>query len=168
VADSPLQKAPSGLLGAFDLKTLGQQPTKFGELVQPSVEVIDMYVPLTIAEKTLNVTNPDIEVADTFDVPNGELWLVRAWAWLGTAPAADLAKNVNVWASFNNAANQVGVGGTTASNVPASGRRSVGAWLTDPIWLRPGWGFLIGVGVSVTPAVAIPGTMSIAYQRIIE
>lgn len=44
MADSPLQKAPYGLLGAFDLKTRGEQPSRFFDGVQPTTDVTDFYV----------------------------------------------------------------------------------------------------------------------------
>lgn len=40
---SPLQKYPSGLLEALNLKTLGQMPDEFGSLVAPVVESFDFY-----------------------------------------------------------------------------------------------------------------------------
>lgn len=43
MADSPLHKAPAGLLELFNLKVLGQQPNLFGELVSPVVDVRDFY-----------------------------------------------------------------------------------------------------------------------------
>jgi hypothetical protein len=41
--NSPLQKSPQGLLESFALKTLGEAPKQFGEVVSPVVDVLDFY-----------------------------------------------------------------------------------------------------------------------------
>jgi len=40
---SPLQKSPSGLLESYALKTLGEAPMAFGDLLVPVVETFDFY-----------------------------------------------------------------------------------------------------------------------------
>jgi len=47
VANSPLHKAPLGLLELLALKTLGQQPSAFGDTVQPSLDVLELYAATT-------------------------------------------------------------------------------------------------------------------------
>lgn len=43
MADSPLAKFPPGVLELLSLKTLGQAPSLFGELVVPTFEMLDFY-----------------------------------------------------------------------------------------------------------------------------
>lgn len=77
---SPLQKAPLSLLGALDLKTTGENPTEFGDVVTPTYAVDDHYLAPNAQFVTVsgNLQNP----ADllTLSVPNGVAWRVRCVA----------------------------------------------------------------------------------------
>lgn len=166
MSDSPLTKPPFGILGALDLKTQGKQPTLFGERVTPVFEMRDHYVPLEILEKSQTITNPALAAADTFDVPNGELWIVRAWSAVGSVALADASTNVIAIASINNSLNQVvlhtqtATGGTTLLRVAPTNN------LPLPVFLRPGWGFYIGLTMTAAPAVSFTYSISIAIQRL--
>jgi len=81
VADSPLQKAAFGLLGLFDLKQLGQNPTVFAETVVPMADVSDFYgAPLQqfIGATTALAQNHGDTVSLT--VPSGFVYRVHAIA----------------------------------------------------------------------------------------
>lgn len=90
MADSPLQKAPSGLTGFFDLKTLGQQPVKFSDTVLPVVEVSEFYaVP---ANRTIQTATAALNArgsAVSLTVPSGVLWRLHGIGWNGAFNAGD-------------------------------------------------------------------------------
>jgi hypothetical protein len=98
VADSPLQKVPAGLLDALSLRTLGQNPTLFGELVRPTVELLDMY----LADRTVTTTSVDAAGAITgvfqaaASVNPRRLLGVTARVTLGAAPGTALTINTRI------------------------------------------------------------------------
>jgi len=71
---SPLHKIPDALLGAFNLKTNGQAPNQFGDVVLPTGELLDFYLRdfLRISNIAGTVQNPGDAVSLT--VPAGEMW----------------------------------------------------------------------------------------------
>jgi len=44
VSEFPLSKAPDGLLGSLDLKTLGRNPQSVSDVLSPSIETLDYYL----------------------------------------------------------------------------------------------------------------------------
>lgn len=74
----PLQKVPPALLGALDMKALGLNPSALGDTVGPVVELLDHYVQnftaVELAQQAVQTTGQQA----TLNVPQGELWRVRA------------------------------------------------------------------------------------------
>src|SRR5262245_52030444 len=90
----PLQKGPLGLLGAFALKVLGQNPTAFGDTVVPVADVYDQY--LATSELVMVRLQPTIAIGAssataTFPVPPGKVWRLIAASIGSTLNAADAA-----------------------------------------------------------------------------
>lgn len=90
--DFPLHKAPDGLLGAFDLKTLGHRPDRFAEAIQGTTDVTDFYfrdlqtIPPAVAG---NMTNPGDGIVMT--VPAGVVWRMFSIGIAIFTDAADVA-----------------------------------------------------------------------------
>lgn len=104
----PLQKAPQGLLGAFDLKNWGRMPDEFGAQLAPIVDVVDNY--LVQNQFVQSGTNPATAVPGDgvfFDVPAGFVWRVRAMAFRLSALAAD--GTVHLALAFKQTANGITV-----------------------------------------------------------
>lgn len=92
----PLQKSPLGLLGAFDLKTLGSNPSAFGEVVTPVAEVLPFYTVTRRISYTSATTDADVfATQETITVPDGKVWrLLSATAVLNVPAAATLVSPV--------------------------------------------------------------------------
>lgn len=90
--DSPLQKAPTGLLGALNLKTQGRYPQLFGETLVPVLELTDFYLhpnrtALTFAA-ALTVGPGQV---GTLVVPDGQAWSVKGISVVLARAAGDAA-----------------------------------------------------------------------------
>lgn len=74
-----LQKAPEGLLGALELKTLGQNPNAFGDTVVPFFDVAGFYgLPNTLTTSALSSNVVAVaSFAAAITVPDGEVWRLR-------------------------------------------------------------------------------------------
>jgi hypothetical protein len=104
---APLAKAPDGLLGALDLKTLGRNPGVFGDVLQPSIETIDFYmlrnrihVGFTSTFVAVNTnlvwtaatgTPANYVQGGLVTVPQQEVWRVKTIAMQNTRVAGDAA-----------------------------------------------------------------------------
>ena len=102
---SILAKAPDGLLGALDLKTLGRNPGLFSDELGPSLEVIDFYllrnrinIGFTSAFVAVNTNLVMAAAAGTpanyisggsITVPQQEVWRVKTIALQNTRVAGD-------------------------------------------------------------------------------
>jgi hypothetical protein len=138
---SPLQKTPTGLLGAFDLKTLGVNPTAFGDTVVPISDVSDMYfLGNQRATGTSNtaVTAPALAVVTL--VPAGEVWRVKAVGFSVARNAADVALTPYVGLRVRRVAGiSVQFHSQTLPAVVAADLVQFGGiWLDHPLWMRPG------------------------------
>lgn len=75
---SPLHKPPQGLMSALNLKTLGQNPDKFGDTVLPTFAVRDLYLADYIRQ-TENTSVGNLGATSlTLAVDPGALWLLRS------------------------------------------------------------------------------------------
>lgn len=94
---SPLQKGPIGLLEAFRLKTLGRQPTRFGDLVAPSTDVVDFYLAQQFvggqATSGPNTIPQSVQVVTT--VP-GRYWSFGCSIQIGAAAGAWLSARLYI------------------------------------------------------------------------
>lgn len=88
-----LQKAARALLGAFDLKTLGENPRAFGELVAPVVDVYDNYLTGEIRKVNIGVAigggSGLTSGSGEQTVPSGKVWRVLAVGGTQTFTGAD-------------------------------------------------------------------------------
>lgn len=100
MADSPLQKVPFGVLGALDLKTLGLNPTLFGDRVQPVIEVFDNYLAPQV--EVVNAIEAAAQALGDFamlQIPAGECWRIlgaNAAVRLNTGTDTDDPLNLTV------------------------------------------------------------------------
>ena len=137
--DSPLQKAPAGLLGAFNLKTLGQNPDIFSSMVMGVADVRDMYLADLASGNSVtgNVTVAGNQVV--MPVPNGEIWRVRTIAgFLQISAGTTAADGVR----FSLGINSVGVFSLNdrlvASPAAATTVFHAASWLGNGFILLPG------------------------------
>lgn len=162
----PLHKSPRGLLGAFNLKTLGRAPTQFGDTVLPVSIVDDFYFgEITIVQKDIVMTNPAVSAADTWDVPAGKIWRLYGAALTGTLDAADIAKSVSGLFTINDGVNQIAVQSLTSAGQTGVAVKSAAVRMGPPWVLQPGWGVFGGFYISAAPAVSFTMTFSVAYQQ---
>jgi len=73
-----LQKAPIGLLGAFDLKNQGQNPNEFSETVVPTFDASTLYLGRRVEESSNTSTGEVAAASVQLDVDDKHLWLMRA------------------------------------------------------------------------------------------
>jgi hypothetical protein len=172
---SPLQKSPLGLLGAFDLKTLGHQPNQFGDVVMPVHGVTDQYLlpQLAIVTASATIAIAGNSAVTSIPVPQGQVWRVLAWSIECTLAAADAALGPrgsiaigDGTATFCYVFGNVVIDGTTGGG--ATAQRFGSALLGNPLWLRPGWNIIGGVVTSAAATVAIPCTLRVLFNRIAE
>jgi len=89
---SRLDKAPDGLLGTFDLKTLGRNPDKFGDTVEPGIDVAEFYLLRSRTCQSSGGAFASLGTATgTLIVPNAEIWRVNLIGVLNVRAAADIA-----------------------------------------------------------------------------
>lgn len=72
----PIQRSPSGLLGLFDIKALGQNPGWFEEAVQPVVDVTPWYLARQLQSEGNLTATTAAAVGDFVErtVPDGQAW----------------------------------------------------------------------------------------------
>jgi hypothetical protein len=90
--ESPLQKAPDGLLGALDLKTLGRSPFLFPAELQATLEATPYYLLRNRKQQSVTVTVSGINVTLTaWTVPQDEVWRLKAVSVVLSRNVADIA-----------------------------------------------------------------------------
>lgn len=79
-----INRVPPGLLSLLGIKSVGQNPALLSELLQPTVELLDLYTEAAIESVTATVGNVNTTGSWNFVTsgtrmrPNpGELWIVR-------------------------------------------------------------------------------------------
>jgi len=158
VAGSRLQKAPLGLLGLFDLKTLGDNPSEFGTTVSPSTDVTDLYAQDLQQVPGVAGTGLTLNSLMTLTVPNGVVWRVLNVFADVTLNVADVALDSTLvlfadiagagvafeWAAYD---------ATAVNNV----NRRIGKYFDRPLVLRPGE--RLNAVLDFTPSVAATGNL---------
>lgn len=149
-----LQKAPQGLLGAFDLKTLGHSPTAFSAEVRPTVEVLDFYVrpELRFMAQSATIPQGGTGATSTIRVPGGGTsgYLVYGCS---VSTVLDFADNAYQSAGYIHLVGQVSGTVTLATgtfipgvNFPTTGTtRITHFWFPRPFLLAPGEA-IVGTG----------------------
>lgn len=152
-----LQTAPSGLLGWFNQKVLGQNPDTFGNVVTPVVEIGDNYLlqgQLVSEQVVGTMVATDTSSLAQFTVPAASIWRVLCVAGQVSIDPADVAKNF-AWIAYLtlNGITAYLAGGALAAG--SAGR--VGAYFFPrPLLLPPG--ARITIYVTSSAAVANPAT----------
>jgi len=165
VADSPLQKAPSGLLGLFDLKTQGYNPNLFGDRVTPVVDVRAFYGVNNL--DVLSTSSAGSATASTlvFTVPDLRIYRVLgicglAQCGVGAVFATDLNIGVVINRTF-----AVVVDTTTHAlrgvTTTVSEEFTGGLWFDEPPILGPGWQFGVRFGFTTTGSLVTQNVRAI-------
>jgi hypothetical protein len=169
-----LQKAPSGLLGAFDLKVEGRNPDEFSDTVVPVVDVYDQYLALNseVVPGSVLITNPATSNTVTHTVPQGQQWRLLAWGGDGVLAVADAALVI----AWNTAV--YGPGGIDTVMVQPHGNMTrggdtnraaaIGFVSPRPLLLPSGWAIAASVQLSAAPAVSFQFSFDLMIQRILE
>lgn len=156
----PLSKAPDGLLGSLDLKTLGLNPQEFGDVLSPSLETLEYYLlrnrataacagPFTTVGTGIVMTGAapyTSNAAGNFIVPADQCIRIKQLSILNTRVAADAAltleATVYLRTSVTGAAGgtfTVGFGTAIFGPHPATDLSFIQpVELTQPLWLGPG------------------------------
>lgn len=166
MSDLLLQKAPIGLTGLFDLKLFGQQPDRVSGTVQPYVDAADHYLLQNM--QTQQGQNAACAIAGdgvSFQVPNGQVWRLRALAFRINALLAD--GQIHIAIGFKQTANGVTVPlGYLAQSLAtvATATVDVVRYFERPLLIQSG-GSAIGQ-LEAPTAAARTGTLSAMYEVI--
>lgn len=172
---APLHKAPHGVLGAFDLKVLGQNPDKFGDTLIPTSDVLDFYLArnLDVFGPIGTITNPATSALAGEAVPQGECWrvfAVHAQAAVLNADAANVyTATINITPPSAAVLHVISTGVMVGPGI--AGATNTRYWsyeLRKPLVLPPGWRVGVGVFCNVTPAVSTAIAAVGIMQRIEE
>lgn len=139
MSESPLQKAPRGLLELLRLKTLGEQPNAFDRTVSPSIDITDFYA--NDVQQTFNVNNALAALPQTLTQPVTEPIRVLAMAaemTLGAAAGTRLQVRVGVRSPQNTSTVWFASENVTAGLAAGLSYVAVGI-LSGPMVIPPGW-----------------------------
>jgi hypothetical protein len=100
--DKPLQKAPLGLLGLLDLKTLGRNPDGFNNTVVATIEASDMYGAPNAQILTASGNLQNVGDTLSLTVPSSTAYRVRSFAGAVTTIATE---NAGLALGFQTSAN---------------------------------------------------------------
>ena len=167
--DSPLHKAPQGILGAFALKTLGQNPDVFGGTIRPGVDVFDHYLFDELQRRFDNpvVTNPaTVSSLGSIIVPQGQVYRILAIGVNGALDAADVALTGLVSVSVNPTQSPGPINIWSADFVKGGVFVQAGLYLPRPLTLPPGWEVNCTVVLSAAPAVSFTASFGLLLQVI--
>jgi len=157
MSEFPLSKAPDGLLGTLDLKSLGKNPQELDSTLSPSIEILPFYLlrnrltwsssgPFAAVQATiLFAANPPYvavgAAVPVFIVPQLEVLRIKSIGVFNTRAAADaaLTLQVEVFLRRANVAVSVCIGVAIFGPHPATDlTQSQCPPLTEPLWLGPG------------------------------
>lgn len=168
---SPLQKAPSGILGAFLLKVLGKNPNQFGDVVTPTVEVFDHYLLQQelkndngVGAGTITLTAGAQVVRGFATVPNGKVWRVLASGVFCTVAAADVALGFNVGLYVRMPGGAVTPFFTGQTNGAATSR-TAGFYFPRPLTLPAGWAIAVDVFAPTAASQNMATTLQLTYHE---
>lgn len=144
-ADSRLQKAPAGLLGLFDLKTLGENPNGFARTVVPVADVRMFYG--ANGQEVLETTAAPSLTGGTllFTVPPTVTYRLLAVggiviAGAGAILASDIRQAVVIDKTFAVICAQQ-YSPTRGVTLTVNEEFYGGVWFNEPPLLLPGWRF---------------------------
>jgi len=167
----PLSKAPDGLLGALDLKSLGHNPQDFGDVLSPSFETTPYYLlrnrlAIQLAGPWVAVNTPIVFAAGTgvaapysvgglFVCPQKEVLRIKQLTVIVARAAADVALTLEmgVWVRRINSPTAVAIGVGIFGPRPAT---DTSTWAAIPLneywWLGPGDSIAIQPNTTQTAA----------------
>jgi len=156
--NSALQKGPDGLLGALDLKTTGQNPILFGELLQGTLEAMEFYL---LRNRFMSAQGGAwvalFTATGTFTVPQTEVWRIKEMAVQITRNVADIGLSLEVNCPLRRATSSASgslftalFGPTVAADLVQQRTLSLGV----PLWLGPGDRITVVPGSTMTAAAS--------------
>jgi hypothetical protein len=158
--DSPLQKSPSGILGALELKVLGANPAKFGEVLVPIIDAYDQYLADTLLPKTIGPTAAaagNNQFTQLFTPPAGHAWrLIAAGGYFVADPAdaAVVASGSVILRAPSGPLTNPFLYATTLPQIPTFARQ-FGVTFAHPIYVPPGWS--VQTQVQCSAALTVDG-----------
>lgn len=162
-----IQRVPRGLLGLLDMKTSGQTPPQLGDLVQPQIDLLQMYLlqfPLqNETDSTLNITTPVTYSA--IQVPDNVMWFVygaSAEQLSTTVGPTELAVTLELLRQGTNHS-RIGIADRFSSTSILDQAVSV-LNTTTPILLSAGDGFR--GSIMTTPGADTTGVVRVAYREV--
>lgn len=164
----PIQRSPSGLLGLFDIKALGQNPASMFETVQPGVDVTPWYLARQLQSEG-NLVAATASAVDTVverAVPEGQAWYMVSGA-CNFGPAVPME---GIRMSFrirtpDSGFERVATSPWMVVNGSANGNLSFGFQFTQPVILLPGCAIQAIVD-DILVAVARPFGVSCAFYQL--
>jgi len=156
----PLSKAPDGLLGTLDLKSLGRNPAALSDVLDTSIDPLEFYLlrnrlcvagsgpfsAVNVAISLSAVTPPSSRYMPVggngnFTVPPDEVLRIKSLCVLTTRAAADAALTLEYTVFIRRplANVTVGIGSAIFGPHPATDLSFIQPVpLTQPLWLGPG------------------------------
>lgn len=170
-----LQKAPNGLLGAFDMKVEGVNPSNFAEIIAPTYDVADHYLALNqqVQRVQTTIANPATFGSATLRVPQGSAWFVLATSFAAVLDAADAALTTITDVRVSSDPLNTVIALIPPSEPMARGGASnrackAAAYYGRKLYLPSGWGLLGTVQLSAAPAVSFVYDFAALVQVIPE
>jgi len=167
--------APRGLLGALQAKIGGINPPDLGQLVTPTLDLMDMYLAdqQRVLSYTVTVTGPATVATAALTVPQGQIWRVHSPGVTMNIDAADIAVPVYVQSSIASATpgNEAFIIAGPALPLGVAGlgsARGVSAGAFVPKFLFPGWRLHTLVRSAAAPTAPIVATVTALAQVIVE
>lgn len=167
-----LQKAPSGLLGWFQLKVGGFNPPGFSDTVVPVVEVGDNYLATSELQINVGAGLPTALAAFNsvqFTVPAGKAWRLKAASLIGALNVADVALLSICTIAIQSPNSAPFAVRLAVRNDPGGGGalpRAVAWQSATPIFLPSGW--KVSFELWTSAAITVTSTLLTAalYQEI--
>ena len=168
---SPLQTSPTGLLGSYELKVTGENPSGFGDVVTPVTEVQDFY--LANALGTVGLTTAvgigTQSGSSTVTVPAGYVYRVLGWSAEIVLGGADIAMTAQGVAYLTP---PVGSGAVYMPGYGAFAKAGTSMWLPGgrvmPLILPAGWRITVAGFLSGVPAAAWNLRVSVLTQPFLQ
>lgn len=174
----PIQTIPKGLLGLLQLKSRGQMPDVLNGNVQPSVDMLHMWlqasaeVPLGVFAVALAAGTVGQQVFSPTPllIPENEIWYVHHYTVVALCPAStDAAYNFQPMIRYTRLGTILWVGltefGSTVQGAAAGARRA--AITARDFWAPPGseLGFFSG-GIDTAGSLTFTATARITRMQV--
>lgn len=167
-----LQKAPFGILGAFDLKNMGENPAELSDTVVLVADVYDQY--LADGQQVLRtqgtIANPATFGNVVFTVPQGKVWRLLNASIAAVFDVADAALTTHVDFRLASDPNNTTVTLLEPTGVMTRGGSTLrGAKIAKtysrPLFMPSGWTVNATVQLDAAPAVSFVFDAAILVQE---